>query len=244
MAVSDEDAKLVSDYVDSMGITLPVAAGSPASGAYGVRGIPHSVLIDPQGKVAWSGSPYELSKGTVKDALKGAKKRSTSFLAVPIDKEPEGRLAAPAKAMTGGNPGKALTALRAIADDAKSTEAEKTDAAALIAAIEAHAKLLSDQGEAFVGARDVLKALTVFEALAKEFPGPIGDGAKKRVEAIRKDEKLSNELAAAEALARAQEQAKKLGTTKAKGKFQEVVDKFKGTRAAERAASMLRGKKS
>lgn len=244
VAVSDEDAKLVSDYVDSMGITLPVASGSRASGAYGVKGIPHSVLIDTQGKVAWSGSPYELSKGTVKEVLKGAKKRSTNFLAIPVEKEPEGRLAAPAKSMASGNPGKALSALRAISDDAKSTEAEKVGATTLIAAIDEHVKLLNDQAEGFVGARDVLKGLTVFDALAKEFSGPIGDAAKKRAEDIRKDEKLAKEIAGAEALARAQEQAAKLGSGKAKAKFQEVVDKHKGTRAAERAASMLRGKKS
>ena len=87
----------------------------------------------------------------------------------------------------------------------------------------------------------MLKALTVHEALAKEFDGPIGDASKQRIEAIRKDEKLAKEIAGAEALARAQEQAKKLGTSKAKGKLQEVVDKHKGTRAAERAATMLRG---
>lgn len=145
--------------------------------------------------------------------------------------------------MTAGNPGKALPALRAIADDAKATEAEKAGAATLIASIDDHVKLLNGQAEGYVSARDVIKGLTVFDALAKEFAGsPIGDAAKKRAEDIRKDAKLAREIEAAEAFGRAQEQAAKLGTTKAKAKFQEVVDKFKGTRAAERAASMLRGK--
>jgi hypothetical protein len=241
--VSDEDAKLVSEYVDSMGISLPVGAGSTASKAYGVNGIPHSVLIDPQGKVAWSGHPSSLSSGTVKEALKGAKKRTASFLSVVLEKEPAGRLAAHAKTMAAGQPGKALAGLRTIVDDPKALGPEKTEAGEMIAAIEAHAKMLNDQAEAFVAARDVLTAVTVFEAIGKEFSGPIGDAAKQRVAAIKKDEKLSNEIAGAEALARAQEQAAKLGTTKAKAKFQDVVDKYKGTRAAERAASMLRGGK-
>ncbi len=244
VAVSDETDALVADYVDSMGITIPVAAGSPASPRYGVKGIPHSVLIDPQGKVVWSGSPYALSKSAVKDALKGAKKRSTNFLALPVDSEAKGRLASPAKAMESGNLGKALPALRTLEADAKSTDDEKAEVATLIGTIEEHVVLLNGQAEAFVSARDVLKALTVFDALTKEFAGqPIGDAAKKRAADIRGDDALAKEIAGAEAFARAQEQAAKLGTTKAKAKFQDVVDKFKGTRAAERAAAMLRGQK-
>jgi hypothetical protein len=242
VAVSDEPDELVADYLDSMGIEIPVGAGSPASGKYGVKGIPHSVLIDPTGKVAWSGSPYSLSKGTVKAALKGARKRSANFLAIPVEGAATGRLAAPAKAMEAGSLGKALPALLAIADDAKATEAEQSEAKKLAASIEDYVKLLNAQAETFVSARDVLKGLLVLDTLAKEFSGsPIGDAAKKRAESIRKDEGLAREIAGAEAFQRAQEQAAKLGTTKAKAKYQDVVEKFKGTRAAERAAAILRG---
>jgi len=245
VAVSDEDSKLVSDYLDSMGIQIPVGSGSTAGSAYGVKGIPHSVLIDPQGKVAWSGSPYSISKGAVKEALKGAKKRSTNFMAIPLETEVTGRLAAPAKSMAAGNPGKALSSLRAIEADAKSTAEEKTEAQTLIASIDEHVQLLNGQAESFVKARDVLKGLTVIDALAKEFAGaPIGDAAKTRAEAIRKDENLAKEIVAAEAFARAQEQASKLGSGKAKAKLQEVADKYKGTRAGDRATAMLRTKKN
>jgi hypothetical protein len=143
VAVSDEADATVSDYLDSMGISLPVAAGSQASGRYGVRGTPHSVLIDPQGKVAWSGSPYSLPKGVVQDALKGARKGSRSFLAIPVDELPTGRLAAPAKSMVAGSPGKALAPLAAVAADEKATSEEKAAAAALVLAIEEHVALLN-----------------------------------------------------------------------------------------------------
>jgi UDP-N-acetylglucosamine transferase subunit ALG13 len=59
---------------------------------------------------------------------------------------------------------------------------------------------------------------------------------------VRADATLKKEIAGAEALERALEQAKKLATSKAKAKYQEVVDKHKGTRAAERAAALLRKK--
>jgi len=243
VAVSDEADKVVADYIDSLGIQVAVGAGSPASGKYGVNGIPHSVLIDVNGKIAWSGSPYDLSKGIVKDALKGAKKRPSNFLSVPLEQAVTGRLTAIGKTMSGGNPGKALAALNTLAADEKATAEEKAGAATLVEAIEEHVKLLNGQAEGFLKSLDVQRGLLVLDAIAKEFSGNIGDAAKARAAEVRKDEKLMKELAGAEALSRAQEAASKLGASKAKAKFQEVVEKHKGTRAAERAAMMMRAKK-
>lgn len=243
VAVSDEDAKLVSEYVDSMGITIPVASGSQAGGAYGVTGIPSSALIGPDGKIAWVGSPYSLSKGKVKEVLKGARKRSTNFLAVPVENEPKGRLAAVAKSMAQGDLGKALPAAQDVVLDEKAAGTEKEEAGVLVGAIQDHVKLLNEQAEGFVKSRDVLKALLVFDALGKELGGELGDAAKKRAADIRKDPVQVKEIAAAEALVRAQEQTAKLASGKAKAKYQEVVDKHKGTRAAERAQAIMRAKK-
>ena len=241
--MSDEDAKLVSEYLDSMGITLPVGSGSPASGQYGVTGIPSSALIGPDGKIAWTGHPGSLSKGKVKEVLKGAKKRSSNFMAVMVENEPKGRLAAAGKSMAQGDLGKALPAAQAVMADEKAEGTEKEEAASLVKAIEEHVKLLTDQAEGFVKSKDVLKALLVYDALGKELSGEMGAPARKRAEEIRKDANLAKEIAGAEALARAQEQAAKLGSGKAKGKYQEVVDKHKGTRAAEKAQAILRAKK-
>lgn len=45
--------------------------------ACGVKGIPHAALVSPDGEILWTGSPYSLSSGKVKDALKGASKSIT-----------------------------------------------------------------------------------------------------------------------------------------------------------------------
>ncbi|MBL8862960.1 MAG: redoxin domain-containing protein [Planctomycetes bacterium] len=243
LALSNEVDEKVSAFLDQNGYSVPTAAGSTSGGAYGVSGIPRTFLIDPSGKIAWSGHPSEVSKSLLQEVTKGAKKRSSSVLAIQVDEEPAGRLAAHAKAMAAGNPGKALTALQAFADDPKATEAEKSGAAALVTAIEEHVGLLNREADKLLGAREVLRGLAILDALAKEFTGPIGEAAKKRAAEVRKDDALAKEIAGAEALARAQEQAKKLGSTKARSKFEEVVEKHKGTRAAERAAVLLRGKK-
>ena len=73
LAVSDEDAAKVGAYVDELGITLRVGAGSPSAGAYKIPGYPSSALIGPGGKLLWQGHPSELTNGEIEAALKGAK---------------------------------------------------------------------------------------------------------------------------------------------------------------------------
>lgn len=243
IALSSEDDATVSAFIDQNGYTVPTAAGSTAGGAYGVSGIPRTFLIDPSGKVAWTGHPDDLSKSLLTDVTKGAKKRSMSVLAVYVDEEPAGRLAAHAKGMANGAPGKALVALQTLIADPKTTAEEKSGAEALVTAIEGHVAELTKAADKSIASRDVMRGLGLLDAVAKEFAGPLGQAAKKRAEEVRKDASMAKEIAGAEAFARAQEQAEKLGASKAKAKFQEVVDKHKGTRAAERASMMLRSKK-
>jgi len=239
VALSDEGRKLVGDYVDSMGLTLRVASGTTSNKAYGVGGIPHSVLIDPSGKVVWRGHPSGLSKGTVKDALKGARALG-GFMALKLEQELGGALASAAKAAEAGKLGKALDAAQAVATGSSSTEEDKEQAQALAQALEQHAALLSQQAEDFLRRRDMLPAVQVLEALAAELSGrEAGNKAADSLAGIRKDESLSRELAAAEFLDRARAAAAKLGTKKGKSKLEAVVEKYPGTRAAERAKAAI-----
>lgn len=89
LALSNEATDTVSTFLDQRGFTVATAAGCNAGTAYGVNGIPHTFLIDTEGKIAWHGHPSELSEKKLKEVTKGAKKRSSNFLSVPLDKEPE-----------------------------------------------------------------------------------------------------------------------------------------------------------
>lgn len=241
LALSDEDAEKVGAYVDEMGLTIRVGAGSQASGAFKVKGFPTTAVIDADGKLAWQGHPSSLSNGIVEDALKGAKPRSSNFLAFVPTESAGGRVAAQLKSIEQGKIGKAHAALLAFAADAKATETEKTDAAALAAAIDAHVAALMTQAERFVQSRDVLKSVTIYDALAKEFgAAQQGADAKSRAEAIRKDATLAKELAAAEAFEKTRDSVAKLGTSKARDKWKDFAEKHKGTRAGERARAMSR----
>jgi hypothetical protein len=61
---------VVEPYVQKNAIAYMIALGNYA--AYQTKGIPHAVLVDPKGKITWSGHPAELSKGTIEESLKGA----------------------------------------------------------------------------------------------------------------------------------------------------------------------------
>ncbi len=241
LAISDESAEVVAPYVDEMGLTIKVAAGSKSFGDFGVPHRPRTYLVDAAGKLVWKGQPDELSNSTVEAALKGAKPRSSNFLAFAPTESASGRVAAQLKSIEQGKLGKAHAALLAFAADAKATEAEKTDAAALAGAIEAHVAALMSQAERFTKANDVLKSITIYDALAKEFgAAEPGADAKSKADEIRKDEKLAKELAAAEAFEKTRDSVAKLGTTKARDKWKDFAEKYKGTRAGERARAISR----
>jgi hypothetical protein len=239
LALSDETPEKVAEYVDQMGITVRVASGFSNVGAFKIPGYPSATIIGPDGKIAWFGDPRSLSAGTVKEALAGAKPRSSSFLAVVPSKAPSGKLAPIAKSMEQGKIGKAHASLRDIAGSDKSTAEEREDAKAFAAEIEAHVKLLNEQAEAYVASRNVVDALTVLEAVSKEFAGAeLGTTAKARVDQIRKDPALSKELQAAESLEKLRSSVAKLASSKARDKYREFAEKHSGTRASDRARAL------
>ena len=239
LALSDESADKVEAYIDKMGLGLRVGSGSKAGDAYGVSGIPSSCLIGPDGKVVWSGHPSGLSKGKVKEALKGVKPRASSFLAIPIEEEVEGNFKSIAASMEKGDLNKAYSALGSIAVDEAASENDRSRANGLRKAIDEHVALLNQQAEAFVERLDLLNAMRVYEALGEEFARhDIGREAASRMEAIEKDETLSHELKSALAFKKLQKSIQKLATSKKRKKLEAFHEKWSGTRAGDRARTM------
>lgn len=245
MALSDEPAETVEPYLGQMDITnVIVGAGSTANGAYGVSGIPHSYIIGPDGNVAWHGHPSEVTKGLLKDILKGAKKPAGGMLGVRTDFTVDARVAKAQKLASDGKINDALKDLAAIDADAKSTEQQKSDAKAVREAIDRHLGNLMTTAENFVKAKEIGRAMLVLETLAKDAAtSDAGTKAKKRVDEIKADSKLMDELEAAKAFDRLKDQVKALSSDKAKGKYEEFAKKYAGTKAGERAKAMSRAAK-
>jgi len=245
LAISDETADEVQPYVEELGLNITVAAGSPSFSAYGVPHRPRTYVVDPTGKLVWRGQPNELATSTIEAALKGAKPRNTNVLVFKPQTAAEGRVTAHLKSVEQGKLAKTQAALAAFATDEKATDAEKASAAALAAEIEGHVGLLLSQGERFTKSRDMLKAVLIYDTVAKEFgAAQVGADAKSKLDAIKADEKLSKELAAAEAFEKTKDSAAKLKGAKARDKWAEFAQKYKGTRAAERATALARPPKN
>lgn len=252
LALSDEGADVVEPYVEERGISLRVGLNSSTNRSYGVNGIPHSVLIDPEGHVVWRGHPGSLSKGKVEDALKGARKPGrTEYLAFSgsLPDEHAAVLAANAGLVAlqeqarAGQLGKLFAGLDAF--DAGGDAGAQAAKAALAEAATAHAQLLADQAEAAVKRLDVGVGVQVLESLAKELAGrPAGDAAAARVKEIRADKRLMAELEAAELWERTQKSAEKLATSKKRKKYEDFAEKYKGTRAGRRAEALAMASKS
>lgn len=244
LAISHETLDLVEPYVDENDLPFPVIAGSTSSEAYGVEGFPQSFLLDADGKVVWEGSPFELTKGTIKKALKGAKRPKGDFLGVRIDGDEEARTAKARSLAQDGDLGGAVKEIDAILADPASTDAQKESAGAIREKIDAHLTMLSAQAEGFVKTRDVEKAVLVLEGIKKALPASeSATAATKRLAEIAADPKLTEEVEAGKALQRLKDQIRPLKKDKAKPKIEEFIKKYAGTRAAERAAVLLKKSK-
>jgi peroxiredoxin len=74
IGVTSEGASETVPWVEDKGAKYPYAydKGGKVSRYFGVRGIPHAVLIDPSGKVVWEGHPGGLDEQTIEASLAGA----------------------------------------------------------------------------------------------------------------------------------------------------------------------------
>ncbi len=242
LALSYETPAEVGPYVDQHGLGVRVAAqgGRETNEAYAVSGFPSSVLIDPQGNVAWTGHPSSLTASTVKSALKGAKAPGGGFLSLRVDRELAKKLSSAVDDALEGALGKALASAQKAAADERVGETERADAQWLADEILGFGTLLLGQADAYLARREVLSALEVFRALEDELAGTdVGKTAAERLATIADDDSIQTEIEAAEAFAKAQDYAKRRGRDKAGKKFEAIVEKYPGTRAAERAKTIL-----
>jgi len=73
VAVNEKEA-VVAPFAKANAMAYPIGIedGSAAK-AFGIRGTPHAVLVDPNGVIVWAGHPVQLGQQTVENALAGAR---------------------------------------------------------------------------------------------------------------------------------------------------------------------------
>jgi len=70
----NEKEAVVAPFAKANAMAYPIGIedGSAAK-AFGIQGIPHAVLVDPNGVIVWAGHPAQLGQQTVENALAGAR---------------------------------------------------------------------------------------------------------------------------------------------------------------------------
>jgi len=235
LAVSSESADLVEPYVAKYDIPFPVANGSSVGGKLGkmvgARGIPHSYLLDTEGRLVWHGHPSSLTKKQLKTAMAKAERAGPNSTLGWRGDVP----GAPAKAIAAAANGEIGDAFKLI-DKAQGSAGAK----ALEGYLEAHIVDLRGQIDAAIGRGDFSQSLPALEVLAKQLKRhPLGDELAQRQKEIASDEVIQNEIEAADALARSLDIVSKRGVKKAKKSLQSVVKRFPGTHAAKRAQGLI-----
>ncbi len=110
--------------------------------------------------------------------------------------------------------------------------------------IEEFAGLLNGQAAKMIERLEVRRAIEVYGAVAKELSGTgAGKIAKERLSAIQKDARLRKEVDAAEAYGKLQKSLERLSTSKQRKKLEDFAEKWKGTKAGERASALVRQKR-
>jgi len=70
---TDGSSKNLEAFIKQKKIPYVISQGDDIGNAYGVNGIPHVVLVDVDGKVAWRGHPAELDEKKIEQLLKAVK---------------------------------------------------------------------------------------------------------------------------------------------------------------------------
>lgn len=72
--MTDEGKGDTEKWIESKGVRYPYGydKGGKMKNFFGVRGIPHAVLLDPVGTVVWRGHPGSLTKDVIEQSLVGA----------------------------------------------------------------------------------------------------------------------------------------------------------------------------
>ncbi|MBE7493039.1 MAG: redoxin domain-containing protein [Planctomycetes bacterium] len=65
IAVSNERPSIIEGFVSQHGVRYPVVQSSTAGGQYGVESIPVAFLVNPAGKIVWTGHPAELKPADI-----------------------------------------------------------------------------------------------------------------------------------------------------------------------------------
>ncbi|HUU30583.1 MAG TPA: redoxin domain-containing protein, partial [Phycisphaerae bacterium] len=208
MSLTKEPKGTVESFARQNGMIYPVGCGSPSSNAYGVTGIPHAVIVDTKGVVAWEGHPMS----GLEEALEAQLKETPPSLTSPKEKaEAMALLEKADKAMAQNRYAEAVDLVAKIQQPEKDPEVQARVAVVQKALATVAEQRLADAEEA-IEAKDYSKAVALLAEAARLVPGTdlagkaqsrqkelmADDGVRAAIEQNQRRSKAADLLAEAE----------------------------------------------
>jgi len=212
---------------------IPFALANDSGGklgrTYGINGYPSAFLINPRGKISWSGHPGNLNESDIKEALKGATPGPPATLPKKV--------AEADKAISKGELAKADKILRDAIAAGSLTDEEKAPVEEALKAIEeggtsalAGAREKEKLGQVYLALQDYLEIQTDYGTL------PSGVEAGEKAAAIKADASLAPEVEGGKKNEEAKELLEKKQYKKAHAAFTAVAAGYPGSKVAAEAA--------
>lgn len=155
-------------FIKTKNIPYIISVGADIGDAYGVSGIPHVFVIDPDGKVAWHGHPAGLQESTITALLKNVRMSASPSprFAKPATVEKVARVEA---SIAAGKVGAGVKALEKLADDKDAATA--SSAKASLETIAAWKKKVDDEIAKQRQTGDVYSAAELAASVAASYAG-------------------------------------------------------------------------
>lgn len=225
--MTNEGKSITEKWVESKNARYAYAfdKGGKLQRRFGVRGIPHAILVDPTGTVRWRGHPMGLDASTLEGALEGA-------LKTPLYDWPSSADGVK-KALLSDDLGRALDLAGKLGDEG----------ADITASVEGMIAMRTADMNAAFEAKRYFKALTLAEVNAKAMAGlPGGEEAQRIVDRIQDDPQLKKLVKGQEKLAKLEAEVADIQKKKDADKLIKAAEKlasqYKGTVVADQATEL------
>lgn len=241
LGVSCEKPEQLAENRKKLEITFPLAIDKTASvfSAYGVSTIPYVYLLDAQGKVSWSGLPYEQNgfQSTLQEMLNDPdyasllKLRQTVEQARAIEKS-----AGPAAAMSAWKDALKLEK----ADEFLGKEVKST-----LERYERESAFALEEARKLVKSGSLLRGVAQLEKVAEEWKGTkAGNAAKTESYKLKSSPQFSKEKEAQSILQKAKSALEKQNSSSAADALLQIEERLNNTEVATEALSLLAELKS
>lgn len=248
IGLTQGDKKRVEDSVRDEKVFFPIGCGSKSDEEYRISSWPYMVVIDAEGRVAWSGSPYGKGNEVVPAIIDALNKTPPTRTHPLLAKRAIEQLEVARQAILKEDYPEAVKAATDAHDNALRGDPLKSRTEAMVDLIEAIARDQVATAERCVEEKRFDDAVKTFRLVVKRFRGTeAAKTAKTRLEALSKSTpEVANILKAQQGAARARGDIKKARDYIKDQRFgeayellQDIVEDFPGTEESESADELL-----